>query len=77
MKNDECLSVAEYVASLCKVNNINVEQTELDRFANKITELSDDVITHDSVRDRLSCLAQHGVLSQAEAISLYGLYLNE
>lgn len=68
---------ARRIYDLAAQHGIVAERLPIDDWADKITELAGDAVTHDPVEDLISTLRRKGVITAQEATSLYGDYLSE
>ncbi|TWC75763.1 hypothetical protein FB593_1282 [Rhizobium sp. SJZ105] len=65
------------IYALAAKHGIVAERLPLDDWADKVTELAGDAVTHDPVEDLVVILQRRGVVTDREAASLYGDYLDE
>ncbi len=67
----------DFVIELANKYDVQYKETKLDRFANKITELSDDDIEEDSIQLLIRELGRRNILSSKESLNLLYKYLKE
>ena len=71
------ISIADYIASLAKQNNVVYEKNHLDDFAKTITELSGDEVRQDDTLDLIIALKRSGVISKKDVVKLSTKHLRE
>lgn len=70
--------VSKYIIELAKKNNIvHNEDNDLDKMANKITELAGDNIKKDPILDLIIELKRRGIISKEEVVKFSYNHLNE
>lgn len=70
-------SVQRFVADLAARHHVSYQPTELDQFAQTLTELSGDRVTRDDTRDTLLALRRANILDAEMHVHLLRTHLRE
>lgn len=66
-----------FIKSLAKEHNVEYTETVLDKFANKITELSGDNVRQDNTKDLIIALYRKQIISKSDVAHYTCQHLNE